>query len=144
MAHKRKDVLVASKEWWVHLRPFNKRLQAKAERRAAGREIEGEMEPDETPKGLGLHNDPRMMAKLRKEKGDGVVPWGGYCYGAGGTCPFLDVAENKPKQGNGYCWLLCKGDWDVDMDLLWDACKACGINDVDAPEGTLSVVGEED
>ena len=35
MAHKRKDTLVAPPEWWKHLRPFNKRVVAKRERRAA-------------------------------------------------------------------------------------------------------------
>jgi hypothetical protein len=35
MAHKRKDTFVAPPEWWKHLRPFNKRMVAKRERRAA-------------------------------------------------------------------------------------------------------------
>lgn len=35
MAHKRKDTLVPSPEWWRHLRPFNKRRVSKAERQAA-------------------------------------------------------------------------------------------------------------
>ncbi len=39
MAHKRKDTLTSSPEWWDHLRPENKRRTAKAERRAARREI---------------------------------------------------------------------------------------------------------
>ena len=39
MAHKRKDTLVESPEWWDHLRPFNKRKVAKGERRAARRQI---------------------------------------------------------------------------------------------------------
>jgi hypothetical protein len=34
MAHKRKDTLVAPKQWWKHLREW-KRIQNKAERRAA-------------------------------------------------------------------------------------------------------------
>jgi hypothetical protein len=39
MAHKRKDTFVAPPEWWKHLRPFNKRVVAKRERRAANRSI---------------------------------------------------------------------------------------------------------
>lgn len=42
MAHTRKDTLIRTKEWWKHLRPFNKRLQAKGERRAAKKQIEQE------------------------------------------------------------------------------------------------------
>jgi hypothetical protein len=44
MAHKRKDTLVASPEWWRHLRPFNKRRVAKKERRAASRLIQNTRE----------------------------------------------------------------------------------------------------
>ena len=40
MAHTRKDTLVAPPEWWKHLRPYNKRKVAKAERKAAKKEIE--------------------------------------------------------------------------------------------------------
>jgi hypothetical protein len=39
MAHKRKDTLVKSPEWWKHLRPENKRRVAQAERRAAKKVI---------------------------------------------------------------------------------------------------------
>jgi len=39
MAHKRKDTLTAPPEWWRHLRPFNKRKVAKAERQAAKTQI---------------------------------------------------------------------------------------------------------
>lgn len=40
MAHKRKDTLTPSPDWWKHLRPFNKRKVAKAERRAAKKDID--------------------------------------------------------------------------------------------------------
>jgi hypothetical protein len=39
VAHTRKDTLVAPPEWWKHLRPFNKRVVAKRERRAASQVI---------------------------------------------------------------------------------------------------------
>lgn len=42
MAHKRKDTLAKTNEWAKHLRPFGKRQQAKAERRAAKKEIKKE------------------------------------------------------------------------------------------------------
>jgi hypothetical protein len=39
MAHKRKDTLTKTTEWWKHLRAFNKRVQAKRERQAAKKYI---------------------------------------------------------------------------------------------------------
>jgi hypothetical protein len=39
MAHARKDTFVPSPEWWDHLRPYNKRVVAKRERRAAKKRI---------------------------------------------------------------------------------------------------------
>jgi hypothetical protein len=35
MSHVRKDTFTAPPEWWKHLRPYNKRIVAKRERRAA-------------------------------------------------------------------------------------------------------------
>ena len=43
MAHKRKDTLVAPMEWAKHLKPYGKRVQAKAERRAASLSISKEI-----------------------------------------------------------------------------------------------------
>lgn len=43
MSHKRKDTLVAPVEWAKHLRPYNKRVQAKKERRASKKEIKEDM-----------------------------------------------------------------------------------------------------
>jgi hypothetical protein len=42
MAHKRKDTLVKTPEWWKHLKKFNKRRVAKMERKAAERQIRAE------------------------------------------------------------------------------------------------------
>jgi hypothetical protein len=39
MAHTRKDTYCKTTEWWKHLRPFNKRRQAKMERKAAKKRI---------------------------------------------------------------------------------------------------------
>lgn len=143
MAHVRKDTKVAPPEWWKHLRPYNKRKLAKAERRVARGEITDEMvRGEEPPEKLKLHNDPKAMARLRDEKGEVVVPRGMYCYDEKGNCPYWDKAENAEEQNNGYCWLMRKGDWDTDMDLLWDQCKSCGFNDSFAPPGTLEVVDE--
>jgi acetone carboxylase gamma subunit len=46
MAHKRKDTFVPVMEWAKHLKPYGKRIQAKAERRAAAKAI-----ADSYPKG---------------------------------------------------------------------------------------------
>jgi hypothetical protein len=46
MAHKRKDTLTKSPEWWKHLRPYNKRKVAKAERRAAKADIDNSKKTD--------------------------------------------------------------------------------------------------
>lgn len=43
MAHVRKGVLVASPEWWKHLRPYNKRKFWKAQRKAQAAEVRREM-----------------------------------------------------------------------------------------------------
>jgi len=139
MAHIRKDTLVSPPEWWKHLRGFNKRRLAKAERRAGRALAEAEAcEPDETPKGLGLHNDPDRMRWLKEHDGKALVPAGIYCYDSK-NCPFWDMAENKPEQENGFCWLLGKGDWDEGIGELWDQCKCCGVNEEEAPEGTIPV-----
>lgn len=44
MAHKRRDTLTATPEWWKHLRPYNKRKVSKAERRAAKKHINKEQQ----------------------------------------------------------------------------------------------------
>lgn len=46
MAHKRKDTLAKSPEWWKHLRPENKRRVAKNERRAAKEQINAALEDE--------------------------------------------------------------------------------------------------
>ena len=69
MATKRKDTLVAPREWAKHLRPFNKRMQAKAERRAAKHEITERMEEiyraAELGRGISFRN--AIEARLYRE-----------------------------------------------------------------------------
>ena len=145
MAHKRKDTLVKAGEWWDHLRPFNKRKVSKAERRAARVEINSEIDiSDEMVGGLALHKNSNEMRRFVSENGLGVVPYGIYCYDQNGMCPYLDRAENKDKQNNGFCWLMGKGDWDENMGELWDSCKCCGVHDKEIPDGTLGVEFEQD
>lgn len=78
---------------------------------------------------------------------ESLIPKGMYCYTilqtpseANGfalktrTCPFWDKPEDKVAeygdQMAGYCSYLKVGDWMEDgTDLLFDQCKACGIND---------------
>lgn len=146
MAHVRKDTLVNKlgyASWRKHLRDA-KRLVSKSERRAAKGEIMDALsEPDDSPKGLGLHNDPKHMELLKKTAGPTVIPFGYYCYDKTGNCPYIDNAANKDEQQSGFCWFLNKGDWEEDGTfLLWDQCKECGINDDDVPEGCFSAISE--
>jgi hypothetical protein len=76
-----------------------------------------------------------------------LVPMGDYCYDKNGTCPFWSRFDGiYPRQSNGYCSLIERGDW-MDRDsggtfLLWDQCKECGINGHD--EGSAnSVLGNQ-
>ena len=39
MAHTRKDTLITPPQWWKHLRPYYKRVIAKAERKEAKEQI---------------------------------------------------------------------------------------------------------
>ena len=58
------------------------------------------------------------------------IPKGLYCYDEKGKCPFWELKKGKSKQENGYCHYLDWGDWmSADGGLLWDQCKACGINE---------------
>lgn len=151
MGHVRKGTLTAPPEWWKHLRPFLKRKTARAERQAGKALTEDEAnEPDDSPKGLGLHKDPAKMKWMREHEGETVIPSGIYCYLEDGdwtdkdNCPYWDRAENREKQGNGFCWFLGKGDWDEGIGELWDQCKCCGVKEDIAPEGTILVVDHEE
>ena len=144
MAHTRKDTRTAPPEWWRHLRPYNKKKVAKAERRAAKGEILEEMESEAPPVGLGLRNDPREMEWMRRKKGGSVVPRGSYCYDEDGPCPYWDQAENGEEKGDGYCWLVGRGDWDDGIVALFDQCKICGHKEEWAPDGTLVPEDETD
>lgn len=85
------------------------------------------------------------------------IPKGYYCYSGYGTtkriCPYWSIRRGKPRQANGYCAYLEKGDWDLNkeyhkrgrwkdgktgkfiespkrllpLSLLWDQVKACDI-----------------
>lgn len=44
MATVKKGTLTKSPEWWRHLRPFNKRRVAKAERVASKKQIKGDLQ----------------------------------------------------------------------------------------------------
>lgn len=49
MSHARKDTLTKPKQWAKHLRPFGKRQQAKAERKAAQKDIQTQQKEKEKP-----------------------------------------------------------------------------------------------
>lgn len=119
------------------------RETVKAERQEAKAHILSELEKDRPMGRLGLHKGVREMIRVKVLKGESVIPRGMYCYDERGNCPYWDKDESKPEQCNGFCWFLVKGDQDEGMGELWDQCKCCGINDGDAPEGSLDVLSEE-
>lgn len=62
---------------------------------------------------------------MDKEK----IPKGIYCYDENGICPFWDKSPDHPRQENGFCHFLGKGDWESEgISLLWDQVKECGID----------------
>jgi len=97
---------------------------------------------------------------MRKDKRR--IPKGLYCYSQNykefkdiKVCPYWSIRRGKPKQNNGYCAYLEKGDWDLNnekrwrrkytkgkkgpwktayelgfhLSLLWDQVKECGIKE---------------
>jgi hypothetical protein len=78
-------------------------------------------------------------------KDTSVIPEGAYCYTIAGPlkdgrlpikkCPYWSIDSRRPKQENGYCSFLGKGDWELSIGLLWDQCKECGENWGDDPYG---------
>lgn len=129
MAHTRKDTFTDAPEWADHLRPYGKRQVSKAERREATRMIQDEINQNEPIVCLGLTKAQSTMRNLKYNQGISVIPRGCYCYDNNGTCPYWDMASNKPEQMNGYCWYLDLGDWfeSGGTDLLWDQVKVCNI-----------------
>ena len=77
------------------------------------------------------------MMRLKREKGEAVIPKGDYCYDENGNCPYWDLLASKPKQDNGFCWFDETGDW-IDGGLRWDQCKSCGRNLSD-DEGAITL-----
>ena len=83
-----------------------------------------------------------------KTKDTSVIPEGSYCHGkvvsipdsrqpmgvrleTPEMCPYWTSRTDRPKQEDGYCKFLEKGDGDDKIFLLWDQVKACGINEDD-------------
>jgi len=100
--------------------------------------------------------------EINMEKDTSVVPKGDYCYDFDGerqvNCPYWSIRSDMPKQMNGYCSLLERGDWEFDRKnhkvtaiengkervlseeekeelddhffagILWDQVKECEIN----------------
>jgi len=121
-------IFTKSSEWLVHLKSCNKRIFHKAERQLMKQHITKVLSDpdllDDIHTTLGLHKSENDMRVLKAEKGDSVIPEGVYCI----NCPYLDRAENKENQDNGFCWFMEEGDWQIDgLSLLWDGCKECGI-----------------
>lgn len=61
---------------------------------------------------------------MKKDKR--LIPKGLYCYsrikatGIKGLCPYWSIRRGKPKQSNGYCAYLEKGDWDLNREVKWE------------------------
>jgi hypothetical protein len=66
---------------------------------------------------------------MDKEEMKKRIPQGLYCYDENGRCPWWSVNLRYPKQNNGYCSYLEKGDWMDNFGLLWDQVKECGVNE---------------
>lgn len=93
----------------------------------------------------------RIPRKKKKK-----IPVGDHCYtykkgGIYKMCPFWGVSDKHHEQGNGYCSLMKKGDWNLHKEttvtdlktgkivphedipfglgLLWDQIKECGIRE---------------
>ena len=88
------------------------------------------------------------------KKDTSIIPKGDYCYTYKNDtfilCPYWRIIKELPKQYNGYCDYLEKGDLELEKEmtftdmktnekttganlpfpvsLLWDQCKECGIN----------------
>lgn len=78
-----------------------------------------------------VKSNPKLnCADLTIAQAQALIPDGPYCYSKEGTCPFWDKISHFPDQENGYCHFLKSGDFNDDgVGLLWDQCKACGVND---------------
>lgn len=55
------------------------------------------------------------------------IPQGIYCYDEEGLCPYWSIDKDHLSQENGYCHFLKKGDWEMELGLIWDQCKECNI-----------------
>ena len=65
-----------------------------------------------------------------------LIPVGPYCHTGSKTCMYWKKISARREQEDGWCTLLGKGDVEIEREtggvsLLWDQCKACGINDDD-------------
>jgi len=69
-------------------------------------------------------------ADLTEEQCKSLIPEGHYCYGKRMRCPFWDNVPHFPKQNNGYCHFLNRGDFQEEgLGLIWDSIKECGVNE---------------
>jgi len=98
---------------------------------------------------LNLYKDDLVLIEKLEVKDTSLIPEGNYCE----DCPYLDKDLDRPKQMNGYCHYLEKGDWErsyemeirepdtgriitkkekdeipFSFSLIWDGVKECSIN----------------
>ena len=78
-------------------------------------------------------DDGHRHATLTKEQCHSLIPHGEYCYSRKDEkfawCPFHDIIPSMPKQSNGFCHYIKRGDFtSPGTNLLWDDCKECNVN----------------
>ena len=81
-----------------------------------------------------------MPIKKDKRK----IPKGYYCYFDihGKRCPYWSIRKGKPKQNNGYCAYLEKGDWDLNKEDKWQSVYTHkGKKDTYGPSQTAYEIG---
>ena len=75
---------------------------------------------------LNINDYGMLQCELTKDQAESLIPQKTlYCSG----CPFHDIIPHFPKQSNGYCHFLKRGDDSLGLGLLWDSCKHCGIGE---------------
>ena len=71
MAHTRKDTLAKTVEWWKHLRPFGKKVQARRERAMALKQIKNSIAD------MSIEEYNKLYDSITAEEDIRVVNWDG-------------------------------------------------------------------
>jgi hypothetical protein len=80
-----------------------------------------------------LNEHGLIQCELTEEQAQALIPKDtDYCYTRKGggceRCPFWDLIEQFPRQSNGFCHFMKRGDFTgKSFGMLWDSIKECGI-----------------